>query len=92
MENTATMKQGDNGSELFRVIFKNWHFVVMVVGFIVSLIYSWAHFESAVKDLQQKVADTQVQSAALTANVQGILPQMSALNAKMDILIKHSGL
>ena len=88
----STHAPTENPPELFNIILKNWHFVIVILGFIVSLVYSWSHFESAVRDLQQKELQNQIQANSLSASVQQITPEISSINAKLDILLKHNGL
>lgn len=90
-ENILKMKN-NNESTLVNAVVKNWHIISMLVGVVVSIIFSWAHFQSSLDALTEKVNKNEVQANVLSANIQQISPEISAINAKLDILLKQNGL
>ncbi len=91
MDNTLRQSK-ENPPELAKAIIDNWRMVIVICSLIGSVIFSWSHFQSGLDDLQAKVAANQQQANALNASLQTITPEISAINAKLDILIKHNGL
>lgn len=87
-----TNQPGENVPDFARAILKNWHFVIIILGLLGGIVVSWTHFETGLQELKSKVTSDEIQASVVEANVNAIAPQLSAANAKLDILLKHSGL
>lgn len=73
---------------LFDSILSNWPVAVVIA----SIIFSWAHFQSALQAVQDKQTADESQATVLSANYNLVSQSISGINAKLDILIKHDNL
>lgn len=83
MDDNTSKKDNENVAML--VILKHWHVVLCIVG----IIYSWAHFQGSVQNLQSDVDKLQLQANVMDANYSDVSGNIKEINAKLDILLKN---
>lgn len=82
----------DNASEFFRSLVRNWHIALIFLSMVITGIGAFLHVQSNLDELTSKVSIDENQANVLNATVNQLNPQISAINAKLDIIIRHDGL
>lgn len=83
---------GENAPELAHVVFKNWHLVFILSGLIFSIAGAYATLKINIDNLTTKQIADESQANVLNTTLEHVSNQVSASNAKLDILLKNSGL
>lgn len=73
-----------NAKSFMDQIFNHWPIAVVIS----SIIFSWAHFQTNLENLQEKVGTLQLQAATINGQYTNISGDIKSINAKLDIIIK----
>ncbi len=91
-DTTYNPNSQENAPEFFRSLARNWHIALIFMSMVITGIGAFLHVQTNLDDLTNKVSIDENQANVLGATVNELNPQISAINAKLDIILKHDGL